>query len=239
MTTPVKEGLELRKTALTAGISLIIMAIAAYFSYGYVHGSLVIQGDASATLNNLRSSNMLFRAEIFGWLLILICDIVVAWAFYLILKPIDKKLSLLGAWFRLIYSAILGIAILSLLLVMLLSSGADYLSLFTTGQLQGYVMLFLEAFELIWSAGLIIFGGHLMIVGYVAFRSDTIPKVIGILLLIAAAGYIIIHFCNSFLPQYDEFITILEFVFNVPMIVGELGFGIWLMIKGGKFPKKA
>lgn len=107
------------------------MAIAAYFSYGYVHGSLVVQGDPSATLNNLRSSNMLFRAEIFGWLLILICDIVVAWAFYLILKPIDKKLSLLGAWFRLIYSAILGIAILSLLLVMLLSSGADYLSLFT------------------------------------------------------------------------------------------------------------
>lgn len=79
MTTPVKEGLELRKTALTAGISLIIMAIAAYFSYGYVHGSLVVQGDPSATLNNLRSSNMLFRAEIFGWLLILICDIVVAY----------------------------------------------------------------------------------------------------------------------------------------------------------------
>jgi hypothetical protein len=70
-----------RKSALTAGISLIIIALAAFFSYGFVHGSIVVQGDASATFNNIMSSNMLFKAGILGWLIILILDIVVAKAF--------------------------------------------------------------------------------------------------------------------------------------------------------------
>ncbi len=238
MATSVNEPSYQRKSALTAGISLIIMALAAFFSYGFVHESLVVQGDASATFNNITSSNMLFKAEIFGWVIILITDIVVAWAFYIFLEPINKSLSLLGAWLRLTYAAILGMAILNLIFVLLLSKGTDYLSLFKIDQLQALMMLFFDAFESIWSIGLIIFGGHLMIVGYLAFKSDSIPKVIGILLLLASIGYIVIHLCKTFLPQYDGVISILNIVFIVPMIVGELGFGIWLLLRGGKVRKR-
>ncbi|PEB41877.1 DUF4386 domain-containing protein [Bacillus pseudomycoides] len=226
-----------RKSALIAGTSLIIMALAAFFSYGFVHEGLVVQGDASATFNNIKSSNMLFKAEIFGWVIILITDIVAAWAFYIFLKPINKSLSLLGAWLRLIYATILGISILNLIFVLLLSKSTDYLSLFKIDQLQAHMMLFLEAFESIWSIGLIIFGGHLMIVGYLAFKSDRIPKVISILLLLASIGYIVINLFNTVLSQYDAVISILKMVFNVPMIAGELGLGIWMLFRGGKVPK--
>lgn len=237
MTTSVKERSLQRKSALTAGISLIIMTLAAFFSYGFVHGSLVVKGDASATFHNIMSSNMLFKAEIFGWVIILISDIVVAWAFYIFLKPINKSLSLLGAWLRLTYATILGIALLNLIFVLLLSTSTNYLSLFKIDQLQAHMMLFLEAFESIWSIGLIIFGGHLMIVGYLAFKSDSIPKVISILLLLASIGYISIHLFNIFLPQYGGVLSTLTFVCSVPMIAGELSFGIWLLFKGGKVPK--
>lgn len=138
---------DLRKSALTAGISLIIMALAAFFSYGYVHESLMLQGDASATLQNIISQNMLFKAEIFGWIIILICDIVVAWSFYIFLKPINRNLSLLGAWLRLTYATILGIAIMNLIFVLLLSNNTVDLSLLTTEQLQVQVMLYLKAFD--------------------------------------------------------------------------------------------
>lgn len=237
MDTSVKKQSYQRKFALIAGISLIIMTLAAFFSYGFVHGNLVVQGDASATFNNIKSSNMLFKAEIFGWVIILITDIVVAWAFYIFLKPIHQSLSLLGAWLRLTYATILGIAILNLIFVLLLSKNTDYLSLFKIEQLQAHMMLFLEAFEFIWSTGLIIFGGHLLIVGYLAFKSDKIPKVISILLLLAAIGYIVINLFSVILSQYDTVISILKIGFSVPMIVGELGFGIWLLFKGGKVPK--
>lgn len=98
MTISVKEQSYQRKLALIAGTSLIVMALAASFSYGYVHENLVVQGNASATFNNINSANMLFKAEIFGWVIILITDIVVAWAFYIFLKPIHKNLSLLSAY---------------------------------------------------------------------------------------------------------------------------------------------
>ncbi|WP_313640162.1 DUF4386 domain-containing protein [Paenibacillus sp.] len=223
-----------RTPALIASISLIIMTLASFFSYGYVHASLVVQGDASATFHNLMSSSTLFKAEILGWVIILVSDIVVAWAFYIFLKPMNNGLSLLGAWFRLTYAAILGIAILNLLFVWLLANSADPLSI--SDQLQAQVMLYLDAFESMWSIGLIVFGGHLLIVGYVAVKSNGIPKIISILLVIAGVGYMLIHLCNAFLPQFDGVITVLKFIFTVPMIVGELGFGLWLLFKGGKAP---
>jgi len=221
-----------RQPALIAGISLIIMTLASFFSYGYVHASLVVQGDASDTFHNLMSSSTLFKAEIFGWVIILISDIVVTWAFYMFLKPMNNSLSLLGAWFRLTYTAILGIAILNLLFVWLLANSADPLAI--SDQLQAQVMLYLNAFESMWSIGLIVFGGHLLIVGGVAVKSNGIPRIISILLVIAGVGYVLIHLCNAFLPQFDGVITVLQFIFTVPMIVGELGFGLWLLFKGGK-----
>lgn len=234
MTVSIKEQSNQRKYGLTAGISLIIMAFVAFFSSGFAHANLVVKGDVSATYHNIMAAPLLFKAEIFGWFIILITDIVVAWAFYIFLKPIHKSLSLLAAWLRLIYATILGIAILNLIFVLLLTKNTAYLSFFKIDQLQAHIMLFLEAFESIWSIGLIIFGGHLMIVSYLTFKSASIPKVISILLLLASVGYIVIHFCSIFSPEDDKFISILQIVFSIPMIAGELGFGIWLLLKGGK-----
>nr|WP_238343545.1 DUF4386 domain-containing protein [Gracilibacillus saliphilus] len=220
-----------RNAALTAGISLIIMTIAAFFSSGFVYESLIVQGDAGTTFHNINNSQILYTAGVFGWLIILITDILVAWGFYIFLKPLNNILSLLGAWLRLMYTAILAIAVFNLIMVMLLTNSADYESLFHIDQLQGKVMLFLDAFHMIWSMGLVIFGGHLLVVGYITFKSDNIPKFISILLLIASVGYIVNHLLITFLPQYQSVIMVLELVFLLPMIVGELGFGIWLLIK--------
>ncbi|SCW65821.1 protein of unknown function [Paenibacillus tianmuensis] len=231
MAISVKERSNERQSAFTAGISLIIMALASFFSYGFVHGSLVVKGDAGTTFNNIMSSTSLFKAEIFGWVIILISDIIVAWALYIFMKPMNTTLSLLGAWLRLTYSTILGMAILNLIVALHLSGPATYLASFSMEQIQSLMMLFLEAFESIWSIGLVVFGGHLLIVGYVAFKSDRIPKAIGILLLLAAIGYMVIHLSKTFLSPYDGAIAILNLVFAIPMITGELGFGIWLLLR--------
>ncbi|PEV97442.1 hypothetical protein CN425_24035 [Bacillus cereus] len=216
-----------RKFAITAGTALLIMAFAAFFSYGFVHGNLVVQDDASTTLHNIQTSNSLFKAEIFGWIIIFIMDIIAAWALYFFLKPIHASISLLAAWLRLMYTAILGIAVFNLILVLLLSK-------ITIANPETYTMLFLGVFEYIWSVGLIIFGLHLFVLGFVTFLSKHIPKFISILLFIAAIGYIVIHVMNTMFSQYDAIISIIQIVFQLPMIAGELGFAIWLLLKGGK-----
>lgn len=227
----VKKLSDPRMSALTAGTSLIVMAFAAFFAYGFIHGRLVVQDNPTLTFQNILTSIDLFKAELFGWVIILICDVVAAWALYLVLIPVHKGLAMLGGWLRLIYSAILGIAILNLVFVLLLIRNSASLASFSIQQLQALMMLSLNAFQSIWSIGLIIFGGHLLVVGYLAFRSSSIPRIISILVLLGGVGYISIHLCSIFLPEYSKLISTLTIIFTLPMTLGELGLAIWLLLR--------
>jgi hypothetical protein len=63
--------ISMRTAAVVAGVSILIMAIAAVIATDIVLGRLVVPGDAAATTNNITVSEMLFRAGIFSWLVIL------------------------------------------------------------------------------------------------------------------------------------------------------------------------
>src|SRR3984957_4063817 len=125
-----------RTSALVAGFSILIMAILAGFAYGFVLNGLIVPDNTTLTANNIKSSMMLFRVGIFSFLIVLICDVLVAWALYVFLKQVNENISLLTAWFRLVYSAILGIALLNFVFVVLLLNDANYLSIFEITQLN-------------------------------------------------------------------------------------------------------
>jgi hypothetical protein len=222
-----------RKAALIAGFSILIMAVLAGFAYGFVLQGLIVPDNATLTANNIKSSMILFRVGIASFLVVLICDVLVAWALYIFLKQVNENLSLLGAWFRLVYSGILGVALLNLTFVVLLLNDANYLSVFEISQLNALIMFFLKGFNNIWSIGLVIFGCHLYVLGYIVFKSGYIPKIFGTLLIIASLCYIISNFANLLLTNYEKYKATVELFISLPMIVGELGFGLWLLFKGG------
>lgn len=236
VSTNLKVEVTQRQVAIVAGTSLLIMAVSAAFSFGFVYNNLIITGDAAVTTQNIMNSGMLFRSSLLGWLIILVCDVLVAWALYLFLIKVNRRLSLLTAWFRLIYSAILGFAIGNLVIVVLLTSETDFSTSFQTEEIQTYVMLFLNVFENIWALGLIVFGLHLLLLGYLVYYSGYIPKILGVLLVIAAISYLFIDISKLILPQYEDFIRTMEIPLSLPMAIGELAFSFWLLIKGGKVP---
>lgn len=232
------EKLTQRKVAIYAGLAIIFMAVLAGFSYGFVHSSLIKNGDATTTFSNISQSIGLFRAGIFGWVMVLLLDILVAWALYTFTKQIDNSIALLGLLLRLSYSAILGIAISHLISITLFFSGDDYLLSMSSDQLEAQVMYHVNAFDNIWTFGLVLFGFHLLILGYLCFKSGFIHKIVGTLVIIAAISYIFIHSLFLFLPQIDNITTTLENVLTFPMAIGELSLGIWLLFKGGKIIKR-
>jgi len=215
-----------RKSALIAGISLIVMAFAAGFSFGYIHSSLVNPVDAEATVNNLLASKALFQMEVFGWIIILICDIVVALALYFFFKNEDRELSFFAATARLVYSAILGFAIFYLIQILNLLGEND--------DIAGSVMSKFDAFKAAWSYGLIIFGIHLFLLGLLALKSKFIRSFWGILLLFAGISYSFIHTSNFLFPEYESQLKTAEMILSLPMTVAEVGFAVWLIIRGGK-----
>ena len=230
--------LSLRKVAILTGTALLAMAAIAGFSYGYVHGTLIVAGDPTATAENLMSSEGLFRAGIFEWAIILILDVVVAWGLYVFLKSAHQSLSLLTAWLRIVYSAILGIAIANLILVLLLVSGSDHLQGLGTEQLNAHISLFLDGFTGVWNIGLIVFGLHLLVLGYLAFKSGFMPRILGILLLFAGLCYTATNSAGLLWPEYETYQGNIEMILAAPMAIGELALAFWLIIKGGKAPKQ-
>lgn len=221
----------IRNSAIIAGLAILIMAVAAAFSFGYVHNSLIIPENPAATTHNIIESISLFKAEIFGWIFILFCDVVAAWALYIFFKNDNAEVSLLAAGLRTIYAVILGVALFNLIRIQYLLDG----SMTTFSEMVNQkVMLYLESFETTWSFGLIIFGFHLLLVGYLAFQSGYIHRFWGIILVFAAVSYIVIHSSKILLPGFESQIKAAEMLLSLPMTVGEVGFAIWLMIKGGK-----
>jgi hypothetical protein len=79
-----------KKHGIIAGIALVIMAIVAGFSFGYAHNSLVVDSP-EITLQNLIGNKSLFFAELSGWSVIFILDIIVAIALYYFFRSASKR----------------------------------------------------------------------------------------------------------------------------------------------------
>ncbi len=225
------------KAARVAGIGYLIIIIAGILANFFVLESLIVQDNAAATANNILANETLFRMGIFSFIVMVIADIIVAWALYIFLKPVNKDLSLLAAWLRLVNSTIFAIALYNLFSVLHILSGADYLTAFNSNQLQAQVMNFLDSFNYTWLIGLIFFGMHLYFLAYLIIKSDYIPKILGVLLFIASVGYLADSFASFLLPNYKNYQEIFLLIVLVPGIIGELSFCLWLLIKGNKIPE--
>jgi len=226
-----------RKAAIVAGVAFLIMFIAAIIAEFFSRQGLVVPGDAATTASNILANEILFRTGIFSYLVILVLDVVLAWAFYVFLKPVNKDLSLLAAWFRLVYTAVFGIALYNLVTVLGLLSGADYLAVFETDYLHAQVMLSLNAFSDGWAIGYIFFSLHLFVLGYLVFRSGYIPRILGVLLIIASLSYLIDNSAKLVLPNYADYEAVILLVVFLPALVGEMALCLWLLFKGGKKPE--
>lgn len=230
-------NISLRKAAVIAGFGYLIIFITGIFSNFFVLESLVVTGNAAKTANNIMGNDLLFRIGILSFIIMVIFDVLLAWALYVLLKPVNKNLSLLSGWLRLVNSTIFAVALYNLFSVLQVLSGTEYLKAFASDQLQAQVMLSLSTFNFIWLIGLVFFGFHLLVLGYLIFKSGYIPRILGILLIVASIGYLIDSFANFLLPSYPDYKDIFLFIVVVPGVIGELSLTFWLIFKGAKIPE--
>ena len=219
------EGLTLRQAALVAGFGYLLMPVAyAEFS---IYPKLVIPANIEQTVQNIVAHSGLFFTAIGCYLITLMLDVVIAWALYILLTPVNRSVSLLAAWFRLVYTTTALFGLLNLVTLYRLLNTPDYLTAFGSQQLHAQAKLLLNSFRYDWSMSLVIFGVHLLLLGYLIYRSGYIPKVIGILLLINGLGWAIDSLRPYVYPNARlGFVAITFF--------GELAFMLWLLIRGWK-----
>jgi hypothetical protein len=222
----------IRNASIAAGIALLLMSVVAIFGKVVAVDGLVTEGDATRTVTDITASQGLFRLGIASLVVVIALDVVVAWALYRVFSPVSRSLSMLAAALRLVYSGVFMVAIGQLLGVIRLLDNDGNLAVFGTAQVDAQAMLGITAFNDIWYLGQFLFGLHLLLIGYLAYRSHYIPRLLGVLLVIAGLGYATDSM--GAVLSLGSWTAISSFTF-----IGEFLLALWLVIRARRIAATA
>jgi hypothetical protein len=203
----------LRTASLIAGLGLALIVVLAPFGNFVAVQALITPGDAAKTAQDILNSESLFRWGIASLVLTAVLDMIVAGALFVVFEPVSRGVSMMAALFRVAYTAVFLVGIIQLAVALGLLRDPPQ------------AMRAVDAYNTIWLVGLIFFGIHLMLIGYLAYRSGYMAKIFGILLVVAGLGYLVDGFGTVLVPNYS--MNIAQFTF-----FGEAALMLWLLIKG-------
>ena len=220
--------------ARIGGILYLIIIVAGIFTELFIRNKLVISGDAIATTNNIMASQLLWRFGIACDLIMHVCDIPLMLIFYLLLKPVNKNLALLAVLFNLVQTTVMVAFKLNLFQTLFLLESSDYLKVFEPHQLDALAYISIRSDGYGFGIGLIFFGFECLVVGYLIFKAEYLPKTIGVLMQIAGLCYLINSFALILVPAFADIISP---AILIPSFIGELSLCLWLLLKGVNITK--
>lgn len=220
--------------ARLTGLLYVLIFLTAGFSEGFVRATLIVPGDATATAANIAASEGLFRLSIVSDLVAFASDAVVAVLLYVLLKPVSRTLALVAASLRLIaHPAIASLNLLTQFIALQLVTEPPSLSVFETDQLHALALVFLEAHTAGYLIAGVFFGLHLLVLGYLLYRSELFPALLGGLIALAAVGYLTESVTFFLAPNY---VPIASTLVVVTAVVGEISLALYLLVKGVRTP---
>lgn len=226
MTTPSHNEAQ-QRIARVAGLLYLVIITCGIWSEGFVRGSLVVPGDASATAGNIQGSMTLFRMALAADTLMLLSDVALAVMLYLLFRPVSRTLSLTAMAFRLVQAAVLGVNLLNhsaALLVLERPAGTA----FAPGQGEALALLFLELHSQGYDAGLFFFGINCLIIGWLIVRSRQFPALLGAMIAGAGVVYLTGSYLRFLAPALSD---VFAPAYLLPL-VAETAFCLFLLTRG-------
>ena len=219
-----------RNPGRVAGWLYLVMTLLGLFTLMYVPTKLIVPGNAAATASNILSSEMLYRFSIAVGLVSSVLFLFLARALYRLLNVVHEGYASLMV-ILVVISVAIGFAFSVLDLgALLVLRGGDYLTVFSQPQREALAMLFIRSSgqgtvvsEIFWGLWLFPFGA-------LVFRSGFLPRILGVLLLINGAAYLVASLTGLLLPAYAGIVN------QIAMIpeTGEIWIMLWLLIKGAR-----
>lgn len=218
--------------ARAAGLGYLTIVATGIYAEFFVRGRLLVPGDPAATALAVAASELLFRSAMASELVMLVADVAVAGALYVVFRPISRGLAVLATAFRLAHAAVVGANLLNLYIPLSLLRDTAWLGPVGEAARQSLALLFLDAHAYGYAVGLVFFGVYCALLGALVLRSADLPRVLGILLLVAAAGYLVDSFARTLMTDYQAHADVLGALVLLPAFVGEMAFALWLVVKG-------
>ncbi|MBK8847676.1 MAG: DUF4386 domain-containing protein [Bacteroidetes bacterium] len=218
-----------KNLARIAGFCYLVVIATGLFSEVFVRQALRMSNDAMATAHNIKTNEMLFRWGIVADLINFIVGIPAILIIFHFFKKSNKIILQIALALVIIQTAIIAVNLLNQITPLLLLGNETYLNTFQPNQLATLSLLSLNIQAQGYGIGLVFFGFYCILIGYVIFRTNAIPKLIGIAYAMAGLCYLI----NSFTMFLSKgFANPLFIYLAIPIFIGELCLCLWLLIKG-------
>jgi hypothetical protein len=224
-----------KKTARIAGLLYLGIVITGIISLMYVPSKLIVWDNATITYNNIVTNETLFRFGIISGLICYTFFLFLPLVLYKLLKPVNENYAKLMVLLAIISIPLFFINVQNEFTVLSLINNSNYLKVLSTEQIQLQVMLYLDQYENGMRIVHIFSGLWLFPFGYLVYKSGSLPKFLGILLMLGCFGYLLNFTGNTLVKNYSE-IGISKFV-SLPASFGEIGICLWLLIVGVKTKK--
>jgi hypothetical protein len=221
----------IKEQARAAGFLYFLIGVSAPIGLEFVPSKLIVRGDATATAAKLVASEWLLRLGIGTELFHQAVCVFLVVALYRLFKAVDERqaalLVILGAF---VSVPIVFLNVLNEIAALILVSGAGFLSAFTKPELDALAYLFLRLHGQGIVVASVFWGLWLFPFGILVVRSGFIPRIFGILLFLAGAGYLIACVATLLLPQYGPRVV----PFATALEIGEVPIILYLLIWGAR-----
>jgi len=219
-----------KQAARVAGVLYLVNAVAGFFGIVYVPSKLIVWGNTAGTASNILASERLFRLGMVAELICAAEFIYLVWVLYRLLSGVNKTHAALMVIWGLAFIPVMAVNALSGIAALTLLRGADFLSVINQLNREALAMLFLDLHRYGYVVGWI-FGPWLFHLGTLIYRSGFLPRILGVLLIAAAFGYVADSLTPLLLPSYADIVG--KFA-NIPLTLGEPATILWLLIMGAK-----
>ena len=221
-----------RTAAKIAGVSGLLAVVIVVFGNYALLGPLVVPGNAAETARNIVAHQTQLRVALICFLTYGVSVVVLLSALYVILRPVDRLLALIGALFRFVFALLWLLSTLNLLGTLRLLGNTGYLQVLGAEQLQALARVTLAANFDDYYVGLPFFGLAATVCAYLWLRSGYIPKTLATFGLIASAWCVFCAFVFLIFPHFNEVVN--DYWFDSPLAIFELVVSFWILFKGLK-----
>lgn len=215
------------------GLLYVLVSISGAFALIYVPHRLIVEGNPTATANNIAVSETLFRVGIASHLICQILFMWVALALYDLLKRVNQRHASLMLGLIVVSIPIALLNELNAIAALVLVHGAQFLSVFEKPQRDALAMLFLNLHSHGLDVAAIFWGLWLFPLGLLVYRSGFLPRILGVLLMLNCFTFPVNSLTSLLLPRYADVVS----RWTMPFGFGELLFMFWLLIMGAR-PKR-
>jgi len=221
-----REDLTLSRYARVAGVAMLLTIVFGFLGEMYLPGKIVVNRDAAATAANIVGHPMLFRLSFAAYLVEGICDVALCVFFYILLRPVDRNLALLSAFFGIASMVTYAVSESSFYAASLVVGDSAGMSVFTPDQRNALAYLAIRISGTIAWLFLCLYGTATMIRGYLIARSTYIPKFLGVLFIIGGAGFFLRTATYLLAPKYSSPLLL------IPMALAGIPMMGWLLFRG-------